>query len=242
MHGYEAALAMKFSKEEERIAKIYDQKPPAKYSERYTPLANYSQQVRFELNQALSKVIRARFWDQYRSGRLKALDFGCGNGNTLLDLVALGLAPSQLVGIDISRSRVSEARENAPRNLEIAHGGHLAVLEWNKKFNIIVCSLVLSSVMQREARQQVCEALSQACEPGGVIIIYDFFRAGSSNPDVRPVSMREIKIAFPGKKVDCQSLTLAPPIGRLFNRYPWALAVLAMIPFLRTHRAYVVTI
>ena len=228
--------------EEERVARVYDRKISAKQSAKYTPLSNYNQQVRLEINQVLGNVIRTRFLDPYHSGSLSALDFGCGNGNTILTLISLGLSPNNVTGVDVAKQRVLEARTNTPNDVEIIQGGRHVLASINKRFDMAICSLVLSSLLDRDAREQVCRGLAEVCKPGGVVVIYDFVMKGSANPAVRPVSHKEVQAAFPGKRVQCQSVTLAPPLGRFFESYPKVLAALAMIPLLRTHKLYVVTI
>lgn len=167
--------------------------------------------------------------------RPRILDLGGGRGHRLADWVRWGAGPDNLSGIDIMEAFAREAAKTVPGAcIAVASGDQMPFAP--AYFDIVVQSMVFSSVLDPLSREQMAAEMLRVAKPGGLILWYDFRIGNPRNPDLRPVRRNEIARLFPGCAVDLRSMTLVPPFARALGRSAfWFGPALEAFPFLRTH-------
>jgi len=219
--------------EAERILEEYlrrEREIPADYYSLARPgvLFGYTQRLR-RVTRALDRA------GVYPHASLDICEVGCGKGQWLLDLVGWGADPARVAGIDLSESRVEEARTRvAGADIRV---GDAARMPWDdRSFDLVLQSTVFTSILDRGVRRRVASEMSRILRPGGLILWYDFYRNNPANPNVQAVEAPEIHHLFPGFRIELERVTLAPPVARLVAPVSWTAALwLEMIPWLRTH-------
>lgn len=190
-------------------------------------------QAQQERLRAMALLWRAHGWHSLADRPL--LEVGCGSGGNLLDLLRLGATPQQLTGIELLPERATAARATLPEGVRIAQGDACATPIADGSQQAVLAFTVFSSLLDPAYRQQFARTLWRWVAPGGGVLVYDFVVNNPHNPDVRKVSLAELRALFPQARLDSLRLTLAPPLAR---RLPAGLIALAsrLAPFLRTHR------
>jgi len=162
-------------------------------------------------------------------------EVGCGHGNWLATFEAFGARRENLRGIDLDPQRAEFAAQRFPQ-AEI-RPGNAAALPWpDQSCDIVLQSMVLSSVLEETLRQQIAAEMLRVLAPGGVILWYDFFVNNPRNPNVRGVKRGEIAALFPACEISLSRITLAPPLARRIAPWSWPLAtLLEKLWLLNTH-------
>lgn len=166
----------------------------------------------------------------------RILEVGCGNGFWLREFVKWGAQPSNVTGVEMLPDRVEAATRLAPAGMTIMCGNAARLEVPPASFDIVLQSMVLTSVLDRDVRRAVAQSMLAALRPGGMVLWYDYFVNNPRNPDVRGVPAAEIRELFPGCRVDLRRVTLVAPLARVLvraGRWPYNLA--NALPFLRTH-------
>ena len=100
---------------------------------------------------------------------------------------------------------------------------------------------VFTSILDSAVRRQVAGEMMRVVRPAGAILWYDFCVGNPRNPDVRAVTVSEVRELFPGWSVNLRRVTLAPPLTRLLAPVlPGLCGLLNLVPLLRTHRLGVI--
>jgi len=103
-----------------------------------------------------------------RCGSLdRALDLGCGNGR---HAQALAEAGASVVGLDVSRGLLSEARQRATERefaVDLVHGDGSRLPFDDDRFSQVVYVATLHHLPTREARQQSLSELGRVLASGG---------------------------------------------------------------------------
>ncbi|WP_253737019.1 class I SAM-dependent methyltransferase [Halohasta salina] len=103
-----------------------------------------------------------------RCGSLdRALDFGCGNGR---HAQALAEAGADVVGLDVSRGLLAEARQRAAERgfeVDLVHGDAARLPFGDDRFSQVVYVATLHHLPTRDARQQSLSAVGRVLAPGG---------------------------------------------------------------------------
>ncbi len=93
-----------------------------------------------------------------------AVDFGCGVGRVTLPLAREAVS---VLGVDVSRGMLSEARKNATdravSNVRFAH-------EVSGSFDLVHCFIVLQHIPPRRGLRILSDLLSRM-EPGGMVVL-----------------------------------------------------------------------
>jgi SAM-dependent methyltransferase len=170
-----------------------------------------------------------------RLAAARLLDVGCGDGDVLAGLVALGARPERVLGIDLLPDEIARARLRHPRlRLEIGNAEALALPDG--AFDLACCFTVFTSILDAGMAARVAAEIDRVLAPGGAVVWYDFRVDNPANPHVRGVGRRAIRALFPAYLLHLRSVTVLPPLARRLGRAtPWAYPVLARIPLLRTH-------
>jgi ubiquinone/menaquinone biosynthesis C-methylase UbiE len=166
---------------------------------------------------------------------LKILDVGCGTGGQLRRLLDYGSNPRHLYGIDLSESRIEQARRLAPAlNWSVASASQLPFD--NASFDLILISVVMTSVLDETVRREISIELKRVLKPEGKILWFDFAFSNPRNRAVRGIKKSRVVRLFPGSKVDLKRACLAPPLARLIApRSYWLAEGLERLAFLNTH-------
>jgi SAM-dependent methyltransferase len=201
---------------------------------RYTPLAPWVYLAEQERERAFIRTF-TKFGHHPVSDRA-LMEVGCGTGRNLLQLIRLGFAPEKIQGIELIPDRAREARRLLPAAVRI-HEGDAATLPLpSSSFDIVMQSLVFSSLLDNRYQELLANRMWDWVCPGGGVLWYDFVFDNPANPDVRGVPSRRIDELFPEGRIRKWRVTLAPPVGRAVTQIAPALyGLLNMIPWLRTH-------
>ena len=216
------------------VADRYSQRLPAGDDPRYNMLNPAMWLIVQERQRVLLRML-----DRYLHKPLNMtnlLEIGCGAGGYLLDLIRIGFNPENLFANELLPERVALARKNLPSSCPILEGDALAVDFKSKSFDIIYQSMVFTSLLDFQYRQELAHKMWQLLHPDGSILWYDFVYNNPSNKNVRGVSLRQVKLLFPEGIIKYKRLTLAPPIARIAVKlHPLMYHCLNTFPFLRSH-------
>ena len=171
---------------------------------------------------------------------LKLIDFGCGNGSKDLIFLSLGLKPVNFYGVEVHPSLFEEAKENLPNKSNLFNNSII-------DFPIKTCfadigfqSMALSSITNKKYFNKTCTKISKLIKPDGILFSYDFIYTNPNNKNVIPLKKTLLKKSFPDFKIiNERSLTLAPPISRILNKFnPVLHELLERLFLFNTHRLY----
>ncbi|MCH9647219.1 MAG: class I SAM-dependent methyltransferase [Deltaproteobacteria bacterium] len=163
------------------------------------------------------------------------LEIGYGNLGWLGEMLAWGILPENLHGIELDPKRAAQARRTLPTSdLQI---GDARQLPWpSNSFALAIASTVWTSVLDSETRQAMASEVVRVLRPGGALLWYDFRVNNPRNPNVRGIGRQEIRELFHPLQGPIRSLTLAPPLARrLLPGAHWLATTLETIPLLRSH-------
>lgn len=165
----------------------------------------------------------------------KILDVGTGGGGELARLIDLGANPRLCHGIDLIEGRIAEARRRLPSvDFRVADGTELGFDDG--EFDLVFLSTVVSSILDHDVRRSISREANRVLRRGGCVLWYDSRYPSPSNPNVRPVSRRELQRMFPGFVHTVKSVTLLPPLARRLGPTTGILyPALSAVPFLRSH-------
>ena len=203
--------------------------------DRYSPLRPEVCLSRQERQRALVSLLRRHA--PQPPAALDVLEVGCGAGDNLLELLALGFAPERLVGNELLPERAAAARRRLPAALALHEGDALALPFAPASFDVVLQSTVFSSLLDDAFQQRLAAAMWRWVRPGGAVLWYDFVFDNPRNADVRGVPLARVRTLFPEAQPHVRRVTLAPPLARAACRiHPALYGVLNALPLLRTHR------
>lgn len=187
-----------------------------------------------ERQRAMLRLFVRLGWRDLSSRRV--LEVGCGTGGNLLELLRLGFAPRNLVGIELLPDRFAQAMQLLPSGVTLMQGDASTVKLPDESEDIVLQSTVFSSLLDAPFQWRLAQNMWRWVRPGGGVLWYDFTMNNPRNPDVKGVTVGRIRELFPHGRLTTRRLTLAPPLARAVCRvhpalYPWFNAV----PLLRTH-------
>ncbi len=200
----------------------------------YNPIKNDVIFRKQEFERNLIRILRNNL--SYNIQNLNLLEIGCGYGINLLKFLELGFKPENLIGNELLKERVVQARKILPPDIKIIEGDALQLKFEPGTFDIVFQSTVFTSILNEEFKQNLAKKIMNMVKPGGGILWYDFIYSNPNNPDVKGISKKEIKKLFPGAKVHFKKITLAPPLGRAAVKInPSLYHLFNVFTFLRTH-------
>ncbi len=190
----------------------------------YEPLCPAVNRTRQEFERALVRCLSREKLGHIRE--LKVMEIGCGSGGNLLQLLRLGFQSDKLVGNELQERLVEAARKCLPTSIRIFSGDALDLDLPPESFDIVLQSLVFSSLLDNDFQQALAEKMWSLVKPGGGVLWYDMAYDNPSNPDVRGCNRRRIKHLFPEAEMVAWRITLAPPLSRLVTKvhpglYAW---------------------
>jgi SAM-dependent methyltransferase len=165
----------------------------------------------------------------------RILDVGCGTGAFLRQLIAWGADPSRLTGTEFQQDRLDLARRQTAEGVQ----WHLGGLDCAATGSIDLASAetVFSSILDPGLRRALAAEMWRTVKPGGWCMVFDFRYDNPRNPNVRKVTLAELREYWPAAQCHYRTLLLAPPIARRLARAPWLATELltALLPVLRSH-------
>ena len=215
------------------IAERYARRAGMVDPDRYSLLRPEVWQMLQERQRALLRLLARR---PGRPADWRLTEVGCGAGGNLLEMLRLGLQPSNLRGVELLSERYEAARAVLPEALRLSLGDAAAAGIEAGSQDLVLQSTVFSSILDDGVQQGLAEAMWRWLRPGGAVLWYDFIVDNPRNRDVRGVPLRRVRELFPQGRLRAQRLTLAPPLARQVCRiHPVAYTVFNSIPWLRTH-------
>jgi SAM-dependent methyltransferase len=173
-------------------------------------------------------------WSELLARRV--LEVGCDTGTNLLELLRLGFAPRNLVGIEQRPERFAQAMQRLPSSVTLMQGDASLVKLPEASEDIVMQSNVFSSLLDAPFQWRLAQTMWQWVRPGGGVLWYDFTGNNAHIPDVRGVPVARIRELFPHGRLSYRRLTLAPAVARRVCRvHPALYGWFNVIPLLRTH-------
>jgi len=187
-----------------------------------------------ERERAITQLFARLGWNDLTGRRV--LEVGCGTGANLLELLQIGFAPRNLVGIELLPERFAEAMQRLPSGVVLMQGDASLVKLPDDSEDIVLQSTVFSSLLDAPFQWRLAQTMWRWVRPGGGVLWYDFTVDNPRNPDVRGVPVARIRELFPHGRLSYRRVTLAPPLARAACRlHPTLYPVLNALPLLRTH-------
>jgi SAM-dependent methyltransferase len=219
------------SDEAAAVVQRYARRAP---SDRYSILNPDVWQAVQERQRAMLRLFTRLRWFDLSERRV--LEVGCGSGGNLLELLRLGFAPRNLVGIELLPERFAQAMQTLPSAVTLMQGDASLVKLPDESEDIVLQSTVFSSLLDAPFQWRLAQTMWRWVRPGGGVLWYDFIVDNPRNPDVRGVPVARIRELFPHGRVQHQRVTLAPPLARrLCALHPGLYPVFNVLPLLRTH-------
>jgi len=168
-------------------------------------------------------------------GNLRVLDVGCGFGLEYPNYMRWGVPAANVVGIDLSHSRLTHAAQRLGMGVVQASGAALPFAD--SSFDLVVQNAVFSSITDDAMRRATAHEMLRVLRPNGHVLWYDAFRSRGRDPHFRCVPRVEICALFPG--VDWTFTTLTSDIGIAGRAQRWlggwSLPILDACRVFRTH-------
>ena len=162
------------------------------------------------------------------------LDFGCGEGFIMDQLVRWGAAQDQIIGVDISEKRIKKAKSRFESLKFLQINDKIPFSD--DKFNIIVISTVFSSIIGNSNRLFWAKEIDRVLKKGGAIIFYDMKVNNPFNFNTKKISKKELKLLFSNYSIKTKSLTVLPQLSRTISLIsPKIYPLLSKLSFLHTH-------
>ncbi len=161
------------------------------------------------------------------------LDAGCGSGWWLARLIAEGVAPPRVVGVDLLADRARAAGDRVPDATVLCADIRSLPLD-SDSCAFVTLFTVLSGMGSAADVAAALEEVRRVLGPGGAVVVWEP-RVLTRNPDTRLIRLRELRRGL-GSEMSSRSITLAPPLAR---RAGSAYGALAALPLLRSHRLVV---
>ncbi len=163
----------------------------------------------------------------------RILDVGCGTGRWMRDLIRWGADPSLMAGLEVRPDAVDTARRQTGPHVAIEPGNATDLPFDSDSIDMVVQGTVLSSVLDDGVRERIASEAMRVLRPGGALLWYDFCFNNPGNPDVRAVTMGELRALFPGCRFELERATLAPPLMRWVAPLSWlGTCLLGAMPWL----------
>jgi SAM-dependent methyltransferase len=166
----------------ERIRAAYGRRSEAEPL--YDPLLPPN--VRMNVERARIQAALTRQWlGPKRLSDMDILEIGCGTGNNILHLIALGARPDRIVGNELLETRIQDARFRLPSAVRLHLGDGSRLPDSYGCFDLILQFVVFSSILDDSLLVRLASRMWSVLKPGGMVLSYDFVVDNPSNPEIR---------------------------------------------------------
>jgi SAM-dependent methyltransferase len=117
-----------------------------------------------------SHPLRLEWLEGYLDSRARVLDYGCGYGRTLRELVRAGYRNA--VGVDFSEAMLTRCRQEFPQVNLIRNDGRTLPFE-TASMNAVLLFATLTCIPQDEAQRALVAEVERVLRPGGLLYISD---------------------------------------------------------------------
>lgn len=219
-----------------RIKQEYEQRSnSAVFAQRYSLFNEAALLQTHGFERCLLSLLKGKQFTHFAEKHI--LDVGCGNGMHLQRFLAYGAQPSNLSGIDLLAERIERARTLYPP-LDWRVGSAHQLPYPDASFDLILLSVVFSSILDRTLRKSIADEIWRVRKPGGLILCYDFAYSNPRNAAVEGIPRRQVQQLFerPGAHFTFRRVTLAPPLARRIAPHAlWLADMLEHLKLLDTH-------
>lgn len=214
--------------ETDRIKKNYEDYKSNPVVAKNATFTEYIAQVTAERQNLYKQIILSKFKNPTE---LELLEVGAGAGANIFFLKELGFSDKNIYANELLEDRAIELKANFP-NIHTLPGDALK-LAFENKFHITFQSTVFTSILDFDFKKKLAGKLWDMTKTNGIVLWYDFAYDNPKNKSVKGIKKAEIKELFhQSKKIEFYKVTLAPPIGRRFQKF---YSFLNAFSFLRTH-------
>jgi ubiquinone/menaquinone biosynthesis C-methylase UbiE len=178
----------------------------------------------FMVQQRQRETLRLLRQEGYsRLEQKRILEMGCGCGGILTEFLAFGATPQNLFGVDLLRARLFQPQQRLPGS-HFSNADGQALPFASGLFDLVMQYTALSSLLDFDLRQKICQDMLRVLKPSGLILWYDFW-LNPTNPQTHGIRPAEIKRLFPHCHYEFRRTTLAPPITRKLAHISWGLCL-----------------
>jgi arsenite methyltransferase len=157
-----------------------------------------------------SRVGKFRLRDRLLDGlRLKGdetvLDVGCGHGLLLIG-AAKRLPQGKAIGIDLwsqidqadntkAATLANAAAEGVTERVEVLNGDMRTLPLADASIEVVVASLSIHNIKEREGRRQAIQEIARVLKPGGQVALLDFSKTSEYAEDLRAAGMQMVQVS-----------------------------------------------
>jgi ubiquinone/menaquinone biosynthesis C-methylase UbiE len=198
----------------------------------WTPFKPLALFYRHQLELALTRALRRE--GVALEGK-RFLEDGCERGNMLRQVIGLGASPGRCVGLDRDVEALGDARATTAPGVQFVCGDAAALPFRGGSFDVVVQSLLFSSLPPGEARERAAGEVERVLADGGLVVWYDFVeRAKEGLP--RGLELGEVRELFPGWRLAAYKFGLRFRwVHILVNKWFWLAQTLASLGLARSH-------
>ncbi len=188
-------------------------------------------------------VVQACYAIQHDPAQAKLLDVGCGSGADLFQLLRLGYAPENVVGIDILAERIAAARRLYPQ-IRFVQGDASCMDFPDGTFDLVFESTMFATLPDDALCAGIAREMIRVCRPGGYLLLVDWWMPRPGDPAYKALTRDRLRrLFFSGSDVELlktQRGALVPPVGRFLSRFAPSMYFLVrrVCPFLVGQVAY----
>jgi len=135
-----------------------------------------------------------------RPDRAAILAVGCGGGGDMFQLLPLGFAPENVVGIDILGERIAGARRLFP-NVRFEETDASAMEFQAESFDLVFESTMFAAIPDDSLSAAIAVEMLRVCKTGGQVMLVDWRAPKPGDSAYKALTRRSLKELFQvGKK------------------------------------------
>lgn len=151
------------------------------------------------------------------------LDVGCGNAESIVMFLRLGLDPNRIYGVDILDERIRDGQKRFPNvHFLRADAAHMPAFA-NDTFDLVYESTMFLQMKDEHLCHAIANEMLRVVKPKGFIVLTDWRYSKPFNSEYKGLSKRRIRQLFEvgtkAKLVRTYPGALLPPLGRFLSKY-----------------------